>query len=420
MPSPAGTLPTHQWVDIVQFLEADDLKSLRLTGSRELRLFDPLFTSHLNLRMDMAPFFGPDKKYTSRMIRRWMHNRRRLVINGRNSKIHPARVALLVKGRYLDSVTQVIVYDASSHGATIAQLATLPNIQSIKLVDHHLAGGQQIGKEYDTAVQENLDNIVDSLRKMTSLKVLDIEVDSVISGRRLSILEDMKELKSLRLRGFDFSEGIKHVGGLTQLEDLHLCHGNFYSSPEKEVDESDLLELSSLSQVKNVHLEGFDNMTELGLKPFCQSKSVKELVLKHCQDLSGDSCTSLGAMTSLNALHIINSVYDEVDDFETEHLVELLPLKKELKTLSLFYVLIDQYDILDLEGMDNLETLNVAFTIDMSQEEFDILCKTILPIFPSLKKLRIFGEDFMEQNMVVGNLEIEFSSFNYGDVIELD
>lgn len=342
------------------------------------------------------------------------------MINGRNSKIHPARVALLVKGRYLDSVTQVIVYDASSHGATIAQLATLPNIQSIKLVDHHLAGGQQIGKEYDTAVQENLDNIVDSLRKMTSLKVLDIEVDSVISGRRLSILEDMKELKSLRLRGFDFSEGIKHVGGLTQLEDLHLCHGNFYSSPEKEVDESDLLELSSLSQVKNVHLEGFDNMTELGLKPFCQSKSVKELVLKHCQDLSGDSCTSLGAMTSLNALHIINSVYDEVDDFETEHLVELLPLKKELKTLSLFYVLIDQYDILDLEGMDNLETLNVAFTIDMSQEEFDILCKTILPIFPSLKKLRIFGEDFMEQNMVVGNLEIEFSSFNYGDVIELD
>jgi hypothetical protein len=419
MTSPAGTLPTHQWVDIVQFLEADDLKSLRLTGSRELRLFDPLFTSHLNLRMDMAPFFGPDKKYTSRMIRRWMHNRRRLVINGRDSKIHPARVALLVKGGYLDSVTQIIVYDASSHGATIAQLATLPNIQSIKLVDHHLAVGQNHRKEHDTMVQENLDAIVDSLRKMTSLKVLDIEVDSVVSGRRLSILEDMKELKSLRLRGFDFSEGMKHVGALTQLEDLHLCHGNFYSSPEKDVDESDLLELTGLTELKNVHLEGFDSVTELGLKPFCQSKSVKELVLKHCQDLSGESCTSLGAMTSLNALHIINSVYDDVDDFETEHLFELLPLK-DLKTLSLFYVLIDQYDLLDLEGLDNLETLNVAFTIDMTQEEFGIVCKTILPIFPSLKKLRVFGEDFMEHKMTVGKLEIEFGSFNYGDVIELD
>lgn len=310
------------------------------------------------------------------------------------------------------------MYDASCHGQTIAQLALLPSIKSLKLVDHHLAGGQR-SEDYDTRVQENLDAIVDSLRKMTSLKVLDIEVDSVISGGKLSALEDMKELKSLRLRGFDFSAGVKSIGCLSELEELHLCHGNFYSSPEKEVNEKDLLELSNLKQIKSVHLEGFDNMTDLGVKPFCQSKSIKSLVLKHCQDLTGDSCTTMGAMTSLNALHVINSAYDDIQDFETEHLVQLLPLK-ELKTLSLFYVLIDQYDILDLEGLDNLETLNVAFTIDMSQEEFNVLCQTILPIFPSLKKVRIYGEDFMEQSMAVGKLEIEFASFNLGDVVELD
>jgi hypothetical protein len=83
-------------------------------------------------------------------------------------------------------------------------------------------------------------------------------------------------------------------------------------------------------------------------------------------------------------------------------------------------VLIDQYDILDLEGLDNLETLNVAFTIDMSQNEFDVLCKTILPIFPSLKKLRVYGEDFMENQMTYKNIEIEFAPFNLGDVVKLD
>jgi hypothetical protein len=254
---------------------------------------------------------------------------------------------------------------------------------------------------------------------MTSLKVLDIEVDSVICGRRLSALEGMKELKDLRLRGFDFSEGVKHLSSLTELENIHLCHGNFYSSPEKEVSEEDLLELSGFKQMKSVHLEGFDSMTDMGLKPFCQSKSMKRLVMKHCQDLSPDSCSTMSAMTSLESLHIINSVYDDIEDFESEHLVQLLPLK-ELKTLSLFYVLIDQYDILDLEGLDNLETLNVAFTIDMSQDEFSILCHTILPIFPSLKKLRVFGEDFMETSMKVRDIDIEFASFNLGDVVELD
>ncbi|KAL7504804.1 hypothetical protein ACHAXN_002683 [Cyclotella atomus] len=416
-PATEGSFPSWMWMNVVQFLDSDDLKSLRLSGGREL--CDPLLTSHLSLRVDHVPFFGADKQYTSRSIRRWLYNRKRLVINGHNKNIHPARVAYLVKNGYLDSVSQVVVYDASRHGATISQLVMLPSIKALKLVDHHLTGGRVHSKEHDAKVQENLDAIVDSLHKMSSLKVLDIEVDSVLSGRRLSTLESMKGLKDLRLRGFDFSEGIRHIGSLTELENIHLCHGNFYSSPEKEISEEDLLVLSGFSQIKSVHLEGFDAMTDMGLKPFCQSKSMKRLVMKHCQDLSGDSCSTIGAMASLESLHIVNSAYDDVEDWESEHLVQLLPLK-ELKTLSLFYVLIDQYDILDLEGLDNLETLNVAFTIDMNQDEFSILCNTILPIFPSLKKLRVFGEDLMEQSMRVRNIDIEFASFNLGDVVELD
>jgi len=146
---------------------------------------------------------------------------------------------------------------------------------------------------------------------------------------------------------------------------------------------------------------------------------MKELVLKHCQLLSGDSCSTIGAMTSLNSLHIVNTAYDEIEDFETEHLVQLL-LLQNLKTLSLFHVLIDHYDILDLEGLDNLETLNCAFTCDLSEDDITLLCKTILPVLPSLKKFRVFTEDTMEMKMNRGNLEIEFVPFNLGDLAVLD
>jgi hypothetical protein len=299
----------------------------------------------------------------------------------------------------------------------------LPNLESLKLVEQHsyeAVPWQLIHdrKTYDALVQGHLDAVVDSLGKSMSLKVLDIEFDWVVSGRHLSVLEGMKELKSLRLRGFDFSEGIKHISNCPKIEHLHLCHGNFYSSPEQEVPETELLDLVGLTELKSVHLEGFDCMTDIGLKPFCQSKSMKELVLKHCQLLSGDSCSTIGAMTSLNSLHIVNTAYDEIEDFETEHLVQLL-LLQNLKTLSLFHVLIDHYDILDLEGLDNLETLNCAFTCDLSEDDITLLCKTILPVLPSLKKFRVFTEDTMEMKMNRGNLEIEFVPFNLGDLAVL-
>ena len=367
--------------------------------------------------MDMVPFFRVDSKYPAHSIRRWLFNRSSLVISGQGH-IHPARLSYLIKEGYLDSVTQIIVYDCNMYGEVISQLADL-KITSLKLVDHRMAVGQCGIEDYETrVVQNNLDDVVDSIRKMTKLKTLDIEVDAVISGRKLLFLQGMKGLKNLRLRGFDFSEGIKYIGSLVELENLHLCHGNFFSSPEKDVNEEDLLDLSSLLQVKSVHLEGFDRITDLGVKPFCR-RPVTKLVLKHCQCLSGESCSIIGAMTSLNALHIINSAYDDVEDFETEHLLNLLPLK-DLKSISLFYVLINQYSIMDLVGLDDLETLNVAFKVDLSQDEFNILCNTILPLFPSLKKVRIFGEDCMERKTFVGDIEVEFGSFNLGDVVELE
>jgi len=52
------------------------------------------------------------------------------------------------------------------------------------------------------------------------------------------------------------------------LESLHLCHGDFYSSPSDDIREEDLSNLIGLINLKHVHLEGFDALSDIGLKPF--------------------------------------------------------------------------------------------------------------------------------------------------------
>jgi hypothetical protein len=265
--------------------------------------------------------------------------------------------------------------------------------------------------------------MVSSLEKMPCLQALDIEFDHVISGRNLMFLQHLEGLKHLRLRGFDLSRGIDNMAGLTNLQSLHLCHGNFYSSPEEDVKEEDLLTLMKLTNVRNLHLEGFDCLGDTGLKPFSPSTTMKNLTLRHCQEMSQDCLPSIGRMTSLESLHIVNSAFDDIDieNFESENWVHLNDLQN-LKRLSLFYVLVDQYDLLDLAGLTSLETLNIAFHDSMDQEGFGDLCENILPTtFPSLRKLRIFSDgECMEYSMQRGEVEIEFSSFNFGDEVELD
>jgi hypothetical protein len=54
-------------------------------------------------------------------------------------------------------------------------------------------------------------------------------------------------------------------------------------------------------------------------------------------------------MTQLRELHFIYNIDEGYVVFETEDLVHLQNLKK-LKVLTLMYIMIDQYDLLDLEG----------------------------------------------------------------------
>jgi hypothetical protein len=112
-------------------------------------------------------------------------------------------------------------------------------------------------------------------------------------------------LKHLRLRGFDLSDGISSTGGLRDLITLHLCHGNFYSSPANDVNEKDLINLMGLENLKEVHLEGFDSLSKICLKPFSTIPTVNHFVLKHFQDINKDSLSSIGRMTHLKSLHFV-------------------------------------------------------------------------------------------------------------------
>ena len=401
-------LPSHGWSDIVRYISAEDLHQLRLVSLR-MNLSDPTLTSHLSLRMDKAPFFSTNNSHTVDQIRRWLTNRRTLVIDDEHSNISASRVAYLVRNGFLDSVSDIVVMDCHFHLNIISILSHLPNLMSLKLVDR---GGED--------VLEDLEAIVAHVGRITSLQHLDVEFDCVVSGSRLSIIREMRNLKYLRLRGFDLSDGLHHMSKLHSLEKLHLCHGNFYSSPSNDVNEKDLLHLTdATSHIEEVHLEGFDSLSNNGLDVFNKSpSSLRRLVLKHCQELSEDlSC--LGRMSHLESLHIVNSAYDDAPIFESEDLQYLNSLVG-VKSLSLFYVLEDVGQLRALWGMESLEVLNVALEEIPDEEEIEDICLTVLSSFVALKRFRIFSEDGMSLSYKRGGLEIEHGSFNFGDQVFLD
>ncbi|KAL9184610.1 hypothetical protein ACHAXT_012580 [Thalassiosira profunda] len=410
--SPLSTLANDQVLDVIQYLNVDDFKSLRLAGGKSMCLSDPRLTSHLPLRMDRAGFFGENElQFPEDFVRRWLENRRRLVVNDAQAKLSPARVAYLVDNGYLDSVQEIVVHDCRRHRRIVELLARAPNVSSLTLVD------QSDEREAVGDLEAILSQVGMHMHSLTSL---DIEFISVVHGSRLSFLTGLYRIKHLRLVGFDLSEGIGFLGRLTSVETLHLCHGNYFSSPDQDVNEKEMTGLASLTNLKQVHLEGFDGLAGVGLGPFGAHGSLQHFVMKHCQESAGDEClAALARMTHLKSLHYVLGSCDDTDTFDEERIQQLNALN-ELESLSLFYVLEDANDIRSLPGLTALQTLNVAFDDALDDEEAENLCTIALQTFPSLQKIRVFSEDGMERQVHYGGLDLEFAEFSLGDTLCLD
>ena len=124
MSSPLSQLSNDQRMDIIQYLGANDFKALRLAGNKAMCLSDPKLTSHLQLRMDRVPFFCEnDIHFSEGVIRQWLEDRNRLVINDVDAKLSPSRVAYLVANGFLDSVSEILVHDCHHHRMIIEILS---------------------------------------------------------------------------------------------------------------------------------------------------------------------------------------------------------------------------------------------------------------------------------------------------------
>ena len=404
----ATHLSPNEWTDVVQkviqFLTVDEFQNLRLVGNKEMNLSDPSLTCHLQLRMDKAPFFTSNSKMEEGRIKKWLAQRERLVINDVNANtMCPYQVEYLVNQGYLDSVTELVVLDCHAHHDILSKMAHLPNLKSLMLTSSAQGGS---GDDQEQQVLDGLESTIASLGNMpTSLKHLDIEFDCTINGSRLSFLRKLSRLETLRLRGFDLSDGLPYLKGLRSLHALHLCHGNFFSSPSNDINEKDLLTLMDLVNLKYVHLEGFDCLSSIGLEPFCTAPTaIERLVLKHCQELNENCLPSIGRMEYLTSLHLVHSECDDTLILGRESLHQLNALTS-LKSLSLFYVLDDIADLEELSSLTSLETLNIALEdgVDMND-----LCRYVLPIFSStLRTLRVFSEDGERSTHHAGQLKIE-------------
>ena len=409
-------LSTDQWASIIPYLGTEDFMALRIAGNKAMGLSQPNLTRHLQLRIDRTPFLFVKVNanhchcFSEKYIREWLVDRTRLVINDADVKLCPLRMAYFIANGMLNAVSEVIVHDCHYHGAIIELFPYLPNLKSLILVDQG-DSRQKI---------DVLDNIIAHVANMHSLTTLDIEFDTVIHGSRLSFLEGMQALQHLRLMGFDLSEGIRYMRTLKDLETLQLCHGNFYSSPNEDVNEKGLNNLTGLTKLRRLHLEGFDCLSCIDVAPLSSPASnIRDFVMKHCQEPSDDCLASIGRMIHLNSLHFVFSLCDDFEVFESESLQRLNTLSA-LKCLSLFYVLEDPCDLRLLPGLTALETLNLAFNEALDIEETEDLLTTALQTFPSLQKVRIFSEDCMECTFQYAGLDVEYATFCFGDLVYLD
>ena len=412
--SPLSRLSHDQRTDLVRYLDPGDLRSLRVAAGRSTGFADPRLTPHLPLRLDRVPFLrdddvadGPDSEGRAR---RWLERRRRLVIDDARAALSADRAARLAARGLLDAASSLRVHDCRRHGKVLASLARLPNLKSLTLVDHGAPG-------------EALDELKDILRhvgRMRQLVSLDVEFDLVLPGDRLSFLRELRGLRHLRLVGFDLSAGLGALRGRTTgLTTLHLCHGNPYSSPRRDASERDLMDLAGgVAAVRNLLLEGFDELKGGGLGPFAGG-ALRHLAFKHCQELNPECLRAVGQMAHLTSLHFVMSSCDDVVPFDGERLRHLNRLSA-LRSLSLFYVLDSPADLVVLRGLTSLEVLNVAFDETLSGHDADKLCALASRSFPSLRRLRVFSEDGAECDFGYGRLTIEFAAFNFGDAVYLE
>jgi hypothetical protein len=319
----------------------------------------------------------------------------------------------------LDDVTDLVVYDCRMHSrAVVLLLGRMPNLESLTLFDFG-------GDEYDVRGIEELEWILARLGTLANnLSRLVIEFEHRrVNGTRLSFLRCVQKLEHLRLRGFDLSDGLSYVSCLMSLRSLHLCHGNSNAIPNNDVDENELLSLMGMaSNLSRVHLEGFENLSHLGLRPFLDvSSSINYLVLRHCRGLNGDGLGSFGSSKHLTSLHIVHGPCDDDTTFGPEGLRYLNSLSR-LRRLSLIHVLRDASDLWALRGLTSLECLNVAFVndarmVDPSEDDdWRELCRSrIVPAFPSLRRLRIFAEGCIvaARTCRYGRLDVEFASHDH-------
>jgi len=407
-------------------------------------LTDPCLTRDLALRCDMASFLLPPPLSATGGKRGipnadtvtaqlWTLNRTHLTITT-SQQLCLNRLKHMMDSGCLNSVTHISICHGSVHAESIGLLSRLPNLQHFRVLDQVDDGGESSkNDDYSSSGDETrtgeanqvldiLDSICQSLSHMNNLLHLDVEFDTVVHGSRLIYLRHLHHLQYLRLRGFDLSDGIGHLHQLSNLQTLHLCHGNFYSAPPKNVHEEDMTKLTKLTEIEHVHLEGFDNLSQRTFQDglFAQTNNMRQLILKHCQDVDPAFLPHISNMTHLNSLHIINCAFDSTILLESSVLQHLNNLN--LHTLSLFYVLEDASRLKVLWGLSNLSTLNVAFDDDVDKEVMDYLRTWIIPTFGRLQTLRIFSEEGMEYSThgQEGSANVEFEQFNFGDLVDLE
>ncbi|MGI8981729.1 MAG: hypothetical protein ACR2FY_21070 [Pirellulaceae bacterium] len=233
----------------------------------------------------------------------------------------------------------------------LAHLANLPKIEEVnfKRCKVTAAGYVSLAKiktlKRIRAPQTHFDGAcLAALQDCTWLELLDLQDCNEVPKAEWKILENFKNLKSLRIWGPTVDDStLEFVIGAKNLKSLSL--------ESTEVTAAGLEKVTVLAGVQTISLTNAKNIYDAELEPIGRFKELTSLELRNCA-LNGKGLTHLSGLKKLKLLDLSETF---VKDAGLESLAGL----SNLEDLNLWHTQVTDAGLVHLEGLIKLKRLNL-------------------------------------------------------------
>lgn len=235
--------------------------------------------------------------------------------------------------------------------AGLSHLANLPKLEEVNLKRCDITGpGYEALAKIKTlkrirAPQTHFNgDCLAALKDCTWLELLDLQDCNEVPKAEWKILENFKNLKSLRVWGPTVDDStLEFITGAKELKSLFL--------ESTEVTAAGLEKATVLANVQTISLTNAKNIFDTELEPIGKFKELTSLELRNC-GLNGKGLVHLAGLKKLKLLDLSETF---VKDQRLEHLSGLT----NLEDLNLWHTQVTDAGLVHLESLVKLKRLNL-------------------------------------------------------------